>query len=295
MRIAWADGLERTPRGLAREMVQPTAWSSSVWITMDGAAYRRYYNPVARSWSAWEAVEVSLNDDRIGLALASGWVSLERAVATAWQHRAPGSRAGIHVSGPLDARHVAWREPEVVEEGEQDGEAWRPLRWSCGLAECDAAYRISSRGRLQSPHTGARTRGFAALGTRWAACRGAGLVDLLAAAGLVCAQVPVAPRVYAAYRALVAGLHPEEHARRQRLRVKRAWDDFNVAAPLVPEVRQRGAGLVARDVWEVLEGLRADAVLGGRLGPLRRVVQRRLGRELGWEELRFVRTCVLQR
>ena len=113
--IAWPDGVERSPAGPAREFVQPRVWSSSVWITTDGAAYRRYYNPVTRAWGAWEPLDAVLDDEqqRVGYAL-SGWTSSEACIATAWLHRRPGSRAHVRVLDPgaPDAHHLAWGEPE---------------------------------------------------------------------------------------------------------------------------------------------------------------------------------------
>ena len=45
--IAWRDGIEESPGGPAREVVQRDTWSSSVWITPDGEAFRRHYNAVS--------------------------------------------------------------------------------------------------------------------------------------------------------------------------------------------------------------------------------------------------------
>lgn len=295
--IDWPDGVEESPAGQAREVVQRQVWSSSVWITRDGAASRRFYNAVTGAWR-WEDMALQLNaaGERVGYHLAAGWTSVEQCIATAWLHRRLGSAARVRVVDPStpDADHIAWGEGESdPEAGDFDGEVWLPLRWSCGRAPCDSRYKISSHGRLWSPYTGRATRGFAAHGARWAAARGAGLVNLHAAAGLAKAEVKVPPRVFHAYQAIISGVSPQEHAERHRLTcTKLAWDYMNVALPLVPDSLY-GRELVDHDLWRALESLRGDARLGGRLLKLHPVVARLTGRDVSMEELRFARTCVL--
>ena len=301
--IRWRDGLERTPSGdLARELVMPRACSSAVWVTRDGTAYRRYYNSQTCAWTWGEALEVALDretQDRVGYNLPTGWRSLELCIATAWLHRAEGSTRRVRIltsSRPSnDVSNLAWaerpQEGSVDLEGEE--ETWSALHWSIGIIPCDARYSISSRGRLLSPHTGEVTRGFAARGTRWAAVQGAGLVDLNAASGFVRAEGEIPPRTYEAYKALVQGITPAEHARRHGLRTKTAWDYFNVAAPLVPKVHLYGRPLVPEELWEVLESIRGTSVLGGPLKQLMGEVVAHLGHEVTYEELRLARTCLI--
>lgn len=87
--IAWEDGIERSPYGSAlREVVQPNAWSSSVWITADGYAYRRFHNAITKTWGEWEGVPTALDlfQQRIGYHLEGGWMSVEQAIGVvAWQ------------------------------------------------------------------------------------------------------------------------------------------------------------------------------------------------------------------
>lgn len=301
--IRWRDGIEVIGGVPAREVVQPSVWSSAVFVTAVGDAYRRYYNPVARSWGEWEAVPASLDageGTRLGYALKAGWMSVETAVATAWRHRAPDSTARARVVDParaVDARNVAWNEPEDPEDPEGgggmfEGEAWERLRWSCGLAECDGRYEISSHGRLRSPR-GEVTRGFAAFSTRWASVKGAGLVNLLAAAGLVRSEVAIPPRVFNAYRSIAARVSVAKHAQRFRLSPKAAWQYYALAAVHVPDVHVYARDLVAKDVWRLLLSMRGEPVLGGRLTDLMAVVDRRLRREISFEELRFARVCAV--
>ena len=302
--IAWADGVERTRDGAPlRELVQPALWTSSVWVTPDGACYRRYYNPVARAWGEFELLPASLDhatQQRLGFQLATGWASVETCIATAWLHRAPDSRArvlgapgALGALGAPDVRSLAWAEGEEdPEAGEFGGETWAPLRWRCGAVECDARYRISSHGRLRNPRGGV-TRGFAAHGSRWAACRGAGLVDLWQASGLARAERAVPERHYLAYVSLSAGVPPHEHARRHGLSVRTAWAYFQVAAPLVDRRRALGRALVDADLWRALAAMAGDERLGGRLAPLHAAVRRRLGRDVDFDELRFARTCLV--
>ena len=145
---------------------------------------------------------------------------------------------------------------------------------------------------LKSP-SGEITRGFAAHRTRWAAVKGCGLVDLHAAAGLVRAEVTLPDRVFHAYRSLVAGVTPQQHATRHRIRCKLAWDYFSCAAPHVSNARALGQPMVDADLWDALEAMGDDPLLGGPLKRLRTEVSKRLGRAVPWEQLRFARTCLV--
>jgi hypothetical protein len=259
---------------------------------MYGDAFRRYYNPVSATWT-WERMNLAFDRDQVhfGLHLSSGWMSIEAAIATAWRHRAPGSNAQVRLLDPsrVELTTVAWREEETNDEGgDFRGEVWSPLRWKCSQAVCDERYLISSLGRLMSPYTQRATRGFAAHGTRWAACKGSGLVDLLQASGIMEAGVQLPPRVFEAYSSILSGLDPLEHGDRMGISAKLAWDYCNLAAPLVdPSFGKR----LSPDVWKLLQSMRGDPVLGGKLKDLHERVSCRLS--VTMEELRFVRTCVL--
>jgi hypothetical protein len=288
----WVDGIEYNKDVPLREIVQPNAWSSTVWISPVGEAYRKYYNPVLREWGEWESVPISLESSgRVGFALST-WASVEACVAKAWLHKAPGSKAHVRILDPanaLDVRNIAWNEPEHDSEGgDFTGERWKPLRWYCGMVECDVRYQISSHGRLKNPQGGI-TRGFAMYETRWAAVKGCGLVNLMAASGLVRNDVPLQPRVYKAYCSLSSGLHPTEHATRWQLSDKAAWQYYSLAAPLVQGLRAIGHSIVSPELWSALEALQGDPLLGGRLTELH---EEMIG-EVPMEELRFARTCIL--
>ena len=200
----------------------------------------------------------------------------------------------IDPSAELHASNVAWREPEVVLEGddEGDGETWSPLRWRIGVVACDGlGFEISIRGRLR--HGEHVTRGFAAHGMRWAATS-VGPVNLLAAAQLQRYAVRLPPRVAAAYRSFVAGVPPDEHAALvDATSEKQAWAHFQLAAPYVPRRRRLAAAWIDDDVWEALEDLRGDPALEGRLTELKEHVDGVVGRDIPFEHLRLARLCLL--
>ena len=294
--LTWRDGLESTPDGeLAREIPQQFTWSSSAWITADGNAWRRYFNAVDRSHS-WERLELTLDahEERLGLHLPA-WTSLEQAICLAWRRRLPGSRAHVRSVDPRAPPHadtLRWGEEEDGAElpATIDGETWEPLQWTCGgLARCSPLYEISSLGRLRSPHSGEVTCGLSYRGARWAACRGAGLVNLTAAAGLRRESVTLQPREMHAYRAMAQGLTPPEYAKASKKPLPLAWSYCSVVVPHVPQARR----LVARDLRRALESLRGDPALGGRLTELYPKVAPLLPRPLEMGELRFSRVAVL--
>ena len=291
--ISWRDGLERAPDGaLARQVPQPFTWSSSVWVTSEGAAYRRYYNPVDRS-HAWEPLELAEEpySGRLGYHIPA-WTSIEQIIASAWRARVPGSRAHARLIDPRQpptSDNVAWGEEERNEPLVDTHETWAPLSWTIGPAVCDSRYQISSRGRLRSPYTNEATAGFAAHGVRWAAVREMGLVNLTAAAGLVARCITLPPRLMNAYRALQARLTPPEYATCADIPEKRAWTYTSQVVPFVRHAKE----LVASDVRRVLEAMRHDPILGGPLTPLYDKVAPMMLRDLSMEELRFARTaCV---
>tara|TARA_B110001452_G_C15231436_1_gene426553 strand:+ start:867 stop:1796 length:930 start_codon:yes stop_codon:yes gene_type:complete len=308
MLLTWPDGLETIDGAPARELVQPSVWSSAVFITRHGDAFRRYFNAVSHTWSDWEVVPTSLDADcvRSGYAFAAtGWMSVEQAIATAWQHRAPDSTARVRVVDlirPLDATNVVWGVAQEEEEdaeadpegGDFEGETWETLEWCCGLVLCNPQYQVSSHGRLKSPNRDV-TRGFAFFGTRWASVRGAGLVNLPAAAGLVRVEVAPAPRVLKAYRSICARVGADQHAKRFDVSVRAAWSYYALAAVLVPDVHVYAPDLVTKDLWRLLLRMRrdAEAVVGGKLTDLQAEVSRRLRREVSFEELRFARICAV--
>ena len=131
------------------------------------------------------------------------------------------------------------------------------------------------------------TAGFWFDGRRWAAVRGAGLVDLWTAAGIIRAE-RLPPAVRMARSALLAGGAPADLAAAAAITEGTAWTYFCRAAQHVPgdELRRRVPALVGERLWSALLRLRGDARLGGPLGELAGLVvstdgtlsQLRLGR-----------------
>lgn len=292
MKVTWADGIERAPDGApAREIPQPFTWNSSLWITDQGVAYRRYYNAIARAHT-WEALNLCDDDTGRWGYHVPAFATVEHAIALAWRARAPDSRARVRTLDarqPPSADNVVWGEEERELESCAPPETWSKLEWSIGLVPCDGRYEISSKGRLRAPH-GAVTRGHWCHGTRWAAVRGAGLVDLLAAAHLAPNALTLPPRLGYAYRAAEAGLTPPEYALATRIPEKRAWLHGTQVLPFLRNAKD----LVARDVRRVLEGMRDDPTLGGPLTPLYEKVAPRMPRELSMDELRHARTALVR-
>ena len=94
--IDWADGEEIAPDGsVVREVPQRHVWTSSVWITQDGEAWRRYFNVVTKQWH-WDAQQLPLviDGDQEGVSL-EWFTSTDRAIAMAWLHRHPESGAKV--------------------------------------------------------------------------------------------------------------------------------------------------------------------------------------------------------
>lgn len=311
MIIQWPDGIEYHGTTALREIVQPRVWSSSLWVAADGSAFRKYWNCCTGEWSAFEPVAFSFDNptqERFGITTpCGGWMSTTRAIATAWLHRAPHSRAHVRLIDPRECPeldNIMWNEPaEEPEAGEIRGrervERWEELRWCIGPIECNMRYRISSWGRLMNPD-GCVTRGFCAYGTRWAAVKGCGLVNLLAAAGLVRddAAARVAPSVFRAYCAMSCGVHPREHARRVGTAESTAWKNYVLAAPLATDNRyELGARIVSEDLWYALECLREsddpESVLGASLTELRDHIEEMHAIRVDFAELRFGRACIV--
>ena len=104
---SWPDGLERVRtthcRGLFRQIPQPFAWNSALYLSKHGTAIRKFYNYVTGDWS-WateptEPVEDS-ESGRMGLNLCGHWTPLETCIALAWRRRHPDSTAPAIRHGP---------------------------------------------------------------------------------------------------------------------------------------------------------------------------------------------------
>ena len=305
--IDWPDGEARAPSNeTMRQIPQPYGtWVTQTWISRTGTVWKRYYNFQLGRWH-WDdgPAELVLEDatGRVGIRL-SWFLGIELAIALAWLPRCPGSTVGMEQreDSSLHARHLRWAdggEAAYDEPVQLQGERWRPLRWSVGPVVCDDRYEISSKGRLRSPHTGRVTRGVCFGDTRVAAVRGAGIVDLHAAARIK--PVALQPCVHQALGALMEGLSPSEYAEQMDLGERTAWQYMTRGAQVVPgeELRPIVRRLVSRDLWAVLRALEDEGspVLGGKLSDVMEEVLDRvlamgpfLNSSFQWDELRLAR------
>jgi hypothetical protein len=276
--IAWRDGLERGPDGPVRQVPTRHVWTSTVWVTRYGTARRRFFNPVSGTWS-WAPEILNLVEDSMGNSgYAIDWfTSVERAIALAWRRRGVGSTATIRNRKPAEPPNAKWlswntKDAALDDGGPLRGEVWMPMKrtraWRCGAALVPPTYKISSLGRLMSPN-GAVTRGFLFNGRRWAAAKGAGLVDLESAARLSQDATKPAPRILAAIDALGAGASPTDLALVLEIELSTAWSYYALAAAHLDAatLRRRVPQLVGVGLWRHLEAMRArgDPLLGGRL------------------------------
>ena len=289
----WPSGVEQNDDGVVREIPQRYAWASSIWVSQEGVARRKWFNPVDRRW-VWEAEPLPIIevDGRAGIH-APGWVSVERAICMAWRLREPESAHRIDevvrvrlvdtCDGASDgdeemsASTLRWAEEE---DGEEDAvlpnETWAPLRGRVGAVPIGKGYAISSRGRLRDPR-GRVTRGMWAFGRRWAAVAGAGLVDLWEAAGLD-GGVPLPLSIRQARGALLANATPADLARYVGIGEGTAWSYFCRASTHIDGavLRSRVGALVDPQLWEAVRRLRGQSVLGGPLSDLWEAVAPRL-------------------
>ena len=283
----WRDGLSKGPDGVCRQIPQRAVWTSGVWITKEGRARRRWYNLSTRKWS-WDEdpLPYVFRENRVGLHL-DGWISIERALALAWRKRAPDSSSRVLAFEPLSKDNVRWMEEETDEGKGSDGgrETWRPLRWYCGAVRCDTRYEISNKGRLRSPHSGEVTGGFWFADRRFAAVKGAGLVDITSASGF--GREPVPLYLAQAVDALLAGAHPRDLAAAALVQESTAWCYFSRAAQQLAlcDLQRLIPPLISKRLWKALLALRGTPVLGASLKELAQA----LPFEVPFEQLRLAR------
>ena len=287
--ISWCDGLVDGPDGTYRQVPQHATWSSALFVTQDGTMRTRQYNPVTRSWSWGEELPLTFEGHRVGVVTKDGWKSVDRVIAYAWLHRAPGGshalreKVLVHFADGSDAESsvapraesLEWVDGEVPDDRPIRGEVWKPLRWRCGVVPCDSRYQISNHGRLKSPFTGV-TSGHWWGGTRWAAVRGGLLVDLLAAAGIQ--GVPIPPAIRLARDALLSGYAPRDLAGAVGIAESTAWKNTCVAAQHahdVDQLRRRVSALVGQRLWRALVTLQGRPVLGASLTELSATLAKR--------------------
>ena len=149
----------------------------------------------------------------------------------------------------------------------------------CGIVKCDSRYVISSKGRLKAPD-GTVTRGFYYDGRRWAACRGAGLIDLTTCARLRENEVYLQARVIQAINAIGAGMTSVDFAMEISIQERTSWSYFTRGAQFMDaaELLRTAPHLVSRDLWSVLRSMSRDqhSEMGGKLTELYEVVKEAL-------------------
>ena len=209
--VEWRDGEEMGPGGVVlREVVVPhSLWSSSTWISADGEAYQRLFDPYHSTWT-WHGPKRWAGGGRGGDAAASVMVGassmakpmrLERAIALAYvdcPHSAYEMHAAQVFPGPLCASTVGWGLAGTVAHENAPSHAhrlpdarprpdaeWQPLRYTWFSPADEPAevfdeavyggYTVSQSGWVRSPHTGVATRGVRSpSGRHWVSIVGAG-------------------------------------------------------------------------------------------------------------------------
>lgn len=183
-----------------RQIVVPsTLWSSSTWISEDGAAYQRVFDPFSHAW-LWYGPKTCSHEARGGFKVSVGTsvdrtsMTLARAIALAWVD-VPGDvgrnwHATQIAEGSLRAQTVGWVQAGTRVAGvakacalaaafPASNDVWVPLRyaWFSAAGELErevdgsSGYRVSQRGWLCSP-SGAMTQGSRGPdGRRWAAVK----------------------------------------------------------------------------------------------------------------------------
>jgi hypothetical protein len=279
----WREGVALSPDGEARQIPTKYTWASTYWITRDGNVTRRHYDFQRRRWH-WDeepvmpVEEVNSRGDstgRLGIYIDGWWKSLELYIALAWIPRQEESTAPVQREAgmPLHKRHLSWSdggEGHMEEPRTLRGETWRPLVWRCGCVPCPDTYQISNFGRIRSP-TGVTSRGFWFDDRRWEAIKGAGLVDLFAAAKLR-RVLNVPPRIRTTLDALMSGQNPRELARVLGIAEDSAWTYAWETGCHIPsnQLWRIARNIVSVDLLDVLRDMEAQGhpLLGARLTEL---------------------------
>ena len=305
MLLDWKDGVERSPGGNARQIPQRFVWSSSIWITKEGACYRKFYNPITEEWT-WEEDMVEFIEDetgRLGLNLPY-FIPIDTLICMAWRSRVPYSQTKVYVREDRDAvaNHLRWEE-EVIEEQEQEteesyrDEEWRPLAHKCGIVKCDSRYQLSNYGRLKNRH-GEITRGFWCYGFWWAAVRNCGLLNITEACSR---RKELQDHVLDTRNMMMTGYTPEEHSLEKGVKETTSWAHFNKASQFIKghELRKVAEALVDPDLWRVLLRMkrRENPILGGPLKELMHKILEKIPEfeeeEYSYDQLRMARTSLV--
>ena len=270
-----------SPDGEARQIPTKHSWASTYWVTREGVVRRRHYNFQKKRWRWEDQPMIPVEEKREGEEtgrfgyVIEWWKSEELCIALAWLPRQEESTAPVQrESGkPLHKRYLMWGdggEGYMEEPRTLRGETWRALSWRCGCVPCPNAYQISNFGRLRSP-TGAVSRGFWYDDRRWEAVRGAGLVDLFAAAKLR-RVLNVPPRIRTTLDALMSGQTPRELARVLGIAEDSAWSYAWETGRHVPanQLWRIARNIVSADLLDILRDMEAQGhpLLGARLTEL---------------------------
>jgi hypothetical protein len=223
-----------------------------------------------KAWS-WDEnpLPVAIDDESGKVGFFIEWfISVERAIASAWLRRGQNSNWTIHrrpgtEDRPPKASNLAWTQMEMEEEENEPlpGEIFKPMRGSykffIGAVPVNPMYEISNKGRLRSPFTGKITRGWVFNHTRIASVKGAGLLDLLIASRIKPNVKYLPPAVKLAVDCLGSGCSPLDLARYQGVALSTAWTKFCVAQKFVDLdlLMKYVPQLVSRDLWVVLRNM----------------------------------------
>ena len=263
--IKWKIGLINGPDGPSRQIVEQYPWRTGLFITRDGICRRRYFNCAVGKWE-WDAnpreCYMEQESGKMGFFIRDqSFISVERAIALAWRHRAPESSPHVVCDGDVISRNVHWEEEESNSEEEHiEGETWRSIRYNIGVVAVDPRYFISNYGRLRSP-VGDLTSGFwhsnfgTPGGTRYAATN-AGLLNLHIVAKLIPGHVYLPRCKVNACIAMIDGAQtPAQYAARHGIATTTAWCYLNQVAIHAPPRKVKAAAqrLVAFDCWTVLK------------------------------------------
>ena len=313
----WREGIVVSPDGEARQIPTRFTWSTTCWITREGTVRRRHWDFRKKRWrwneqAVMPAEEVNSRGDstgRFGIYVDGWWKSLEHCIALAWLSRQEESTAPVQREDgmPLHKRYLSWSdggEGYMEEPRTLRGETWRPLSWRCGCVPCPDTYQISNFGRICSP-TGVTSRGFWFDDRRWEAIKGAGLVDLFAAAKLQ-RVLNVPPRIRTTLDALMSGQSPCELARVLGIAEDSAWTYAWEAGRHIPPNRlwSIARSIVSPDLLHVLRDMEAQGhpLLGARLTELMSEVEdnlpedsKFLQEECQFGQLKFARMALQAR
>ena len=302
--ITWKDGLRNGPDGYCRQVpTKQEPWASTLWITKDGTARRRYFDILSQKsrWAETTAPLVLSESGHEGY-ITDHFLNIETCICLAWRTRIPGSPTRVIVDGPPDFDSFSWEEEEGKEdEREIRGEKWTKLAWRIGAVTCDPSYRISSFGRLMNKD-GDVTAGYWFDDRRWAGVKGSGLVDLTTAAKLRPNIIYLTPSIKQAADCIVNGKSPSELADAAYISINTAWTYFwSAAQHAPPSILSRVAPrILCLDMWELLQDMAEEGnpLMGGRLNDLKEFVEDTLddgdfsNSEDKYGQLHFARLCL---